>query len=101
MQLTSQHQQALWSLEALVLSEKDLQEKECLGKGGKQREERWRREGEPQMHPSRSGEAYREVGKTSERQLSGRQAPAHRTHRRLLITALGAATCGPCCWVAL
>ena len=44
MQLTSQYQLTLWSLEALVLSEKDLQEKECLGKGGKQREERWRRE---------------------------------------------------------
>jgi hypothetical protein len=64
LQLTSQYQLTLWSLEALVLSEKDLQEKECLGKGGKQREERWRREGEPETHPSQSGEAYREVGKT-------------------------------------
>lgn len=35
-----------------------------MGKGDKQREERWKTEGVPEKHLSQSGEVYREVGKT-------------------------------------
>lgn len=93
--LASQHWQTLRSLGALVPSEEDA------ARGGVAwvRVASRRRRGEGEKGAWRC--VQRPGDRAGERQLSGRQAPAHSTHRRLLITALGVATCGPCCRVAL